>query len=105
MADGERQIATMPAPDTLGRLPPELLDMVFDRLLPRDIKLLRLINKKYCRLSSSRLMKRAFFALRPNTLAAFNKVVDHPVFSLSVKHIVYDATQFTDQRQRQHGGY
>lgn len=80
----------MPTVDVLGQLPHELSDIVLRLLLPQDIKKLRLTNRKYHDLSSHLLIETAYFALRPKTLAVFNEIVEHPIFSRSVTEIVYD---------------
>ena len=89
--------------DILGHLPPELLNNVLSCLLPQHIKNLRLVSRKYHDASSHLLMKRAFFALRPATLAVFNKIIEHPIFSHTVIELVYDTSLFRDQRERLNG--
>lgn len=86
--------------DILGKLPPELLNIVLSSLLPLHIKNLRLVNRKYHDASSHLLMRRVYFALRPKTLAVFKEIVEHPIFCRSVTEIVYDTSYFIDQRQR-----
>lgn len=81
---------------TLVGMPNEMLHAICQYLYPEDIKILRLVDKRMCDLSSEYLMK-VYYALRPKTHAVFSEICDHPIFSRSVVEIVYDASMFTEQ--------
>lgn len=78
----------------LALLPNEILSKICECLYPQDIKMLRLVNRQLHDLSSPYLMKRVFYAVRPQTHAVFQEIYNHPIFSKSVTEIVYDASQF-----------
>lgn len=80
---------------TLAGMPNEVLHAICQCLYPEDIKILRLVDKRMCDLSSEYLMKKAYYALRPKAHAVFQEICDHPVFSRSVVELVYDASMFT----------
>ena len=81
--------------ETLGRLPLEVLSGVFARLAYADIKSLWL-NKFYLNVSSPYLMSRVILAARPQTVGAFNAILDHPILSKTITEIVYDASAFLE---------
>ena len=81
---------------TLGKLPAELLSEIFKQLPVGDIKSLRLVDEFYRCRSSEYLMKRIFLAARPQTIAVFNKIIDHPYLGKNITEIVYDVSFFAD---------
>lgn len=84
----------------------ELLDLsadifreLLDRLFPEDIKQLRLVSKTMCDVVSPFLMSRAHIAARRGALDVFDKILLHPIFSQTVKEVVYNCSQFRDRRE------
>ncbi|KAI9712493.1 MAG: hypothetical protein M1812_006909 [Candelaria pacifica] len=75
-------------------MPPELLLDIFSRLSTQDVKSTRLVCKRFNQLSSSYLLERVYFALRPKTFDVFVEITKHPVFSRCIKEIIFDASYF-----------
>ena len=74
----------------LARLPPELCNLILDYFSSKEVKTFRLVNRSCHDVCSHLLIKKAFFALRPKTLAVFKEIVEHPIFNRTVTEIVYD---------------
>lgn len=75
------------------QLLPELWIQIFSMLSSHDIKATRLACKAFSDLSSSFLMKRAYFALRPRTMDVLYQIARHPIFSKTVTELIYDITE------------
>lgn len=91
--------ASAPGPAStfsLDHIPQELLCRIYSFLTPISIQQTRLLNKLHHRISSPYLIPRVYWALRPQTIEVFKKIVAHPVFSKGVKEIVYDASYFAE---------
>ena len=82
----------MPPYNGLSELPLELLGMISTKLHPQDVKTLRATSKNMQIVVLPYLITKAYIALCPGTMALFNKIVAHPVFSKSVKEVVFDAS-------------
>ena len=85
-----------PQNGALGKLPLELKRQTFEMLEVADIKSVRLVNQHYNDIASPYLMRRAFLAARPKTMAIFKEIIGHTVFSKTIREIVFDASIFAD---------
>ncbi|KAI9765015.1 MAG: hypothetical protein M1835_007471 [Candelina submexicana] len=81
-------------------LPPELLLDIFGRLATKDVKSSRLACKRFNQFSSSHLLDKTYFALRPKTLEVFIDITRHPVFSRCIKELIFDASYFDESLTR-----
>ncbi|KAI9780165.1 MAG: hypothetical protein M1839_007002 [Geoglossum umbratile] len=65
-------------------------------LKPRDIKSTRLVCRCFNALSAPLLVKTAYFAARLNTLKKFLNIAKHPVFSRTVRTVIYEGTFYRE---------
>ncbi len=60
----------------------------------RDVKSIRVVSRRFLDLCNLRFLNTVYVALRKQTLRVLVEISKHPVFSKTVKNIVYDATCF-----------
>ncbi|KAF2493214.1 hypothetical protein BU16DRAFT_528538 [Lophium mytilinum] len=77
-------------------LPNELWMHIFSFLSPPDIKQARLSCRDFKAWSSGFLITRVIFARRRETLDTFKQIIEHPIFRLSVRELVFDASFYMD---------
>ncbi|KAI9734696.1 MAG: ssDNA endonuclease and repair protein rad10, partial [Candelina submexicana] len=84
----------MSKPNILQALPTETLLHVCSYLDKKDIKTARLICKAFNDCCEEFLIDRAVIAARYNTLEVLKQIASHPVFSRTVKTVVFDLSSF-----------
>ena len=79
---------------TLQDFPNELLEWILCRLPKTDLKSARLVCLRWSDVGAKFLFHRVYIAPRKGPMAILLKVASHPVFSLSIKEVVYDGRLF-----------
>lgn len=79
----------------MDHLPDELLHMVLLELPKGDLKAARLVCSRFSEVGACLLFKRIYFAPRKNVMEDLESVATHPVFSKSIKELVYDTRLFS----------
>ena len=68
--------------------------MIFRQLTKKDLKSARLCCAPWASVASEMLINRVYFAPRKKTMEYFEAVSKHPIFSRTVKELVYDDSVF-----------
>jgi hypothetical protein len=79
------------------RMPAEILIDIFTHLRPGDIKSTRLVCCRFKALSAPLLIRTAYFAARVNTLEKFLNIANHPVFSRTVRTVIYEGAFYQEE--------
>ena len=86
------------APNMLD-LPDELLIEILQYLPKTDLKSARLSSSWLGAIGASMLFHRVYFAPRKFEIERFRNIAQHPVFSKTIKELVYDARLFREEYQ------
>ena len=78
-------------------IPAEILIGIFTHLTPGDIKSTRLVCHRFEALGTPLLIKTAYFAARVNALEKFLKIANHPVFSQTVRTVIYQGAFYREE--------
>ncbi len=81
--------------ENLMDLPNELLFIILSFLSQRDLLSVRLIDVLMSKLSAGSIIERVYFAPRIERIQLFQNIAQSPVFSKSVRELVYDTRLFT----------
>lgn len=81
-------------PLQLQDLPDELLTTILSYLLKLDLKEARLTCVRWSNIGVEGLFQRVYFAPRKDVMQRFADVTGHPIFSRTIKEVVYDGTLF-----------
>lgn len=90
-------------PPSVPTLQPELLTLIFEQLASKHcfgIKNCRLVSRDFYRLSSPFFINRIVIAERLDTLARTKAIIDHPYFSKTITHLIWDASFFEPELAR-----
>ncbi|KAL8653343.1 MAG: hypothetical protein Q9226_003888 [Calogaya cf. arnoldii] len=82
--------------DVLERLPNEVLTIVLGNLPRKHLKQTRLVSKRLAALGALQLVDTVYISPREKDMVVFDAITKHPVFSKSIKKIVYDNARFAD---------
>lgn len=74
--------------------PTELLAAVFENLPKSTLKRARLTSTRWSDIGAETLFQRVYFAPRRHTMQRFINITSHPVFSRTIKEVVYDGALF-----------
>lgn len=77
-------------PTQIQDLPDELLAATLEYLPKLDLKLARLACVRWSNVGAEMLFSRVYFAPRRGVIESFSKITAHPIFSKTIKEIVYD---------------
>ncbi|KAL8647536.1 MAG: hypothetical protein Q9226_006390 [Calogaya cf. arnoldii] len=88
--------------NALERLPNELLTIVLGNLPRKRLKQARLVSKRLAALGALRLVDTVYISPREKDMVVFDAITKHPVFSKSIKKIVFDSSQFNNLSTRQY---
>lgn len=77
----------------------DVLLLIFDHLIQRDIKALRLASKALERHAKLKI-RRLFLSPNRTNIEVFNNVVSHPAYKLQVQEIVWDDARLKDYETR-----
>ncbi|MCJ1230131.1 hypothetical protein MMC12_006802 [Toensbergia leucococca] len=80
----------------LERLPTELLSAIFRMLTKSPIKSVRLVSRRCNAIASEYLMQSITFAFRHDTLKGLEAISQHPIFSRTVRNLVYDVSIYDE---------
>jgi len=75
---------------SLSQLPNELLHHILSYLPATSLKAARLTTTHLAAVGAPHLLSRIYVAPRPHTIGTFLAITTHPVFSRTVKELVYD---------------
>ena len=92
-ADVSPPQAEVPPPKAVY-LPPELKLDVLARLRKRDLKSVRLVSKEWNALAMRPLFDRVYISCRAKDIEVFSCITRHPVISMGITELVYDASFF-----------
>lgn len=81
-------------PLQLQDLPDELLTTILSYLPKLDLKEARLTCVRWSNIGVEGLFQRVYFAPRKDVMQRFADVTGHPIFSRTIKEVVYDGTLF-----------
>ncbi|KAL8930197.1 MAG: hypothetical protein Q9208_000814 [Pyrenodesmia sp. 3 TL-2023] len=77
-------------------LPDEIVLSVLENLKKNHIKRIRLVCRKLATLGGPLLFDVVYISQHPKNVEVFEAISQHPAFSASVKHVVYDSVKFLD---------
>ncbi|MCJ1243064.1 hypothetical protein MMC30_000260 [Trapelia coarctata] len=80
------------APRPLPHLPFEILSQILGHLPTPSLTTARLTSTTWATIGAHHLLPRIYLAPRPHTIATFTAICAHPIFSKTVKELVYDDT-------------
>ncbi|KAL8851734.1 MAG: hypothetical protein Q9221_003344 [Calogaya cf. arnoldii] len=81
----------------MTELPNEIILMVINLLPRRTRKRMRLVCRTWGALGAEGLIDRVFISPFEVDMKIFDEISRHPIFSKSVKHLIYDSAQFAPQ--------
>ncbi|KAL8740727.1 MAG: hypothetical protein Q9184_008460, partial [Pyrenodesmia sp. 2 TL-2023] len=80
----------------LLELPDEVTLAVLENLKKNHIKRIRLVCRKLALLGGPFLFDVIYISQHPKNVEVFEAISQHPAFSASVKHVIYDSVKFID---------
>ncbi|KAI4257646.1 MAG: hypothetical protein L6R42_005521 [Xanthoria sp. 1 TBL-2021] len=80
--------------NVLEKLPNEVVAMILSSLPRKHLKQARLVSRRLAELGARDLIDTVYISSRGKDMAVFDSITKHPVFSKSVKNIVFDNAQF-----------
>ena len=84
----------------LTDLPPEVLAKIIKILPKHDIKSVRLSSTRLSAIAASMLFDRVYFAPRKFEMERFRNIAQHPLFSKSIKELVYDGRLYCEEYRK-----
>ena len=84
-------------------LPAEVLAQILRYLPKPDLKSARLSSTQLSTIGASMLFDRVYFAPRKLEIERFRNIALHPVFSKSIKELVYDGRLFREENREREG--
>ncbi|KAI4180886.1 MAG: hypothetical protein L6R41_006962 [Letrouitia leprolyta] len=75
--------------------PNEVIDLVVRNLKRREVKQTRLVCRRIALLAAPYLIDVIYISPHSKNMEVFEAVTRHPVFSTTIKHVVYDSAKFS----------